>query len=202
MTPGKRAFDMVLALILAVLLAPLGLVIAGLILLREGRPVFYVSERMKGPESPFNLWKFRTMQVAPGDAGVTGGDKAGRITALGRLLRRTRMDELPQLWNVLKGDISFVGPRPPLRMYVERFPDLYSEVLKSRPGITGLASVFFHRHEEWVLAQCRDAAETDAAYARRCVPQKARLDLIYQRRRTICLDLWLIWLTAKRAAGV
>jgi len=95
--------------------------------------------------------------------------------------------------------MSFVGPRPPLRLYVERFPDLYAQVLRSRPGITGLATLSFHRHEEWLLAPCRDAAETDAVYSRRCVPRKARIDLIYQRRRTLCLDLRLMLQTLSRA---
>jgi lipopolysaccharide/colanic/teichoic acid biosynthesis glycosyltransferase len=141
------------------------------------------------------------MHVVTQDTGVSGGDKTSRITRIGRILRKTRLDEVPQLWNVLKGDMSFVGPRPPLRLYVERFPALYAQVLQSRPGITGLATLSFHRHEERLLAECRSAAETDAAYARRCVPRKARLDLIYQNRRTICFDLLLMLKTLARAVG-
>jgi len=99
---------------------------------------------------------------------------------------------------VLKGDMSFVGPRPPLRLYVERFPDLYAQVLQSRPGITGLATLRYHAHEERLLRACTSAAETDAVYSRRCVPRKAALDLIYQHRRTLCLDLMLLWQTASR----
>ncbi len=200
MTPAKRLLDLTVALLLvAVLALPFGLLLLWL-LWREGRPLFYVAERMKAPGQPFALWKLRTMRPAPpgGNAGVSGGDKAGRVTAAGRLLRRTRLDEVPQLWNVLRGDMSFVGPRPPLRDYVERFPALYARVLRSRPGITGLASLHFHRHEEWLLAQCRTPEETDAVYARRCVPRKARLDLIYQQRRTICLDLRLMVETAAK----
>lgn len=200
MTPAKRLLDLTFALLLAALLAlPFGLLLLWL-LWREGRPLFYVAERMKAPGQPFALWKLRTMRPAPPDsnAGVSGGDKADRVTATGRLLRRTRLDEVPQLWNVLKGDMSFVGPRPPLREYVERFPAVYAQVLRSRPGITGLASLHFHRHEEWLLAQCATPEETDAVYTRRCVPQKARLDLIYQRRRNICLDLRLMAETAAK----
>ena len=103
---------------------------------------------MKAPGVPFHLWKLRTMTVVREDSGVSGGDKAARITPVGRFLRRARLDEIPQLWNVIRGDMSFVGPRPPLRLYVERFPALYAEVLKSRPGITGLATLHFHAHEE------------------------------------------------------
>lgn len=192
MTVAKRICDILVALILGVVLVVPVAVTALLILIRDGRPIFYISERMKTQTEGFNLVKFRTMKTVVGDSGVSGGDKADRITKTGRFLRRTRLDELPQLWNVLKGDISFVGPRPPLRQYVERFPEIYSEVLKSRPGITGLASVHFHAHEEWLLARARTTAETDEIYSRACVPKKARLDLIYQKHRNLCMDAMIM----------
>lgn len=198
MTPAKRLIDVTLALLLAAILAlPFSLVMLWL-LLREGRPLFYVSERMRAPGRPFLLWKLRTMTVVPPEAGVSGGNKASRITATGRFLRRSRLDEVPQLWNVLKGDMSFVGPRPPLRLYVERFPDLYARVLQNRPGITGLATLVFHAHEEALLAPCTTAEETDAVYSRRCVPRKARIDLIYQQNRSIWMDFALMWRTLFR----
>ena len=198
MTPQKRLFDLTLALVTATVLAlPFSLLVA-VLLIREGRPIFYVSERMRAPGQPFRLWKLRTMTVVQADSGVSGGDKSSRITATGRFLRRSRLDEIPQLWNVLRGDMSFVGPRPPLRSYVERFPVLYGEVLKSRPGITGLATLRYHAHEERLIAECRTAAETDAVYSRRCVPRKAALDLIYQRHQSLCFDLSLIIETASR----
>lgn len=198
MTPQKRLFDLALALLLAVLLAVPFAVLVVVLWLTEGRPIFYVAERMRAPGQPFRLWKLRTMKVARSDSGVSGGDKADRITPMGRFLRRARLDEIPQLWNVIRGDMSFVGPRPPLRQYVERFPALYAEVLKSRPGITGLATLRFHGHEERLLAACRSAEETDAVYARRCVPRKAHLDLIYQRHQTLCFDLALMAETGGR----
>ena len=199
MTWGKRLVDLALAMLLvAVLALPFGLLLL-VLWLREGRPVFYVAERMRAPGRPFQLWKLRTMAVAPPEAGVSGGDKTARITAAGRFLRRSRLDEVPQLWNVLKGDMSFVGPRPPLRIYVERFPELYARVLQSRPGITGLATLMFHRHEEALLARCATAGETDQVYARRCVPRKARIDLIYQQRRSLWMDFGLMGLTLARA---
>ena len=192
MTPMKRFLDVLAVLVLAIPLLPLGLLTALAILIMDGRPVIYWAERMKTPTQSFKLAKFRSMTVRPAEAGVSGGDKASRITRTGRFIRRSRLDELPQLWNVLKGDISFVGPRPPLREYVERFPALYAEVLKSRPGITGLATIVYHRHEELLLARCKTAAETDAVYARACVPRKAKLDLIYQRRRNLRFDFCLM----------
>ena len=198
MTPGKRAFDISFALLLALLLWPVIAIIALLILLRDGGPVFYVAERMQTPDRAFGLVKFRTMRTAAGDSGVTGGDKAGRITRTGRVLRRTRLDELPQLWNILRGDMSFVGPRPPLRRYVELRPKLYARVLASRPGVTGLASLTYADHEDRLLARCQSADETEAVYVRSCVPRKARLDLIWQARRNLCLDLWIMWETLRR----
>jgi lipopolysaccharide/colanic/teichoic acid biosynthesis glycosyltransferase len=196
MTLSKRLFDILLALLLAALLFLPTLALSLWLLARQGRPLFYRSERMKTATTGFQLWKFRTMTVAgPGETGVSGGDKAQRVTPEGRLLRRLRLDEIPQLWNILRGDMSFVGPRPPLRQYVERDPALYARVLQSRPGLTGLATLHFRHHEERLLAACATPEETDAVYARRCVPRKARLDLIYQARRSTCGDARLILAT-------
>lgn len=196
MTGGKRLFDLSLALLLASVLAlPMALLLL-VLLWHQGLPLFHVSERMKTPTQGFALWKLRTMTIVAGDSGVSGGDKAARITNAGRFLRRTRLDEVPQLWNILRGDISFVGPRPPLRRYVGMFPAVYAQVLQSRPGVTGLATLHIHRYEERVLAGCKTSAETEAVYIRRCIPRKARLDLIYQNRRSLCLDIGLILQTA------
>ncbi len=192
MSFSKRLFDVAVALLLTVILAPVIALLCGVLLIRQGRPIFYAAERMRTPTKGFALIKFRTMTVVDHDSGVSGGDKTARITPMGAMMRRTRLDELPQLWNVIRGDISFVGPRPPLRQYVDQFPDLYAQVLKSRPGITGLATVVYHAHEEQLLARAKTAGETDAIYARACVPRKAKLDLIYQRRRTLCMDMWLM----------
>lgn len=90
------------------------------------------------------------------------------------------------------------APAPPLRLYVERHPEIYARVLQSRPGITGLATLVFHRYEERLLARCSTPEETDAVYSRRCVPRKARIDLMYQQRRTIPSDLRLMVLTVLR----
>lgn len=195
MTWRKRLFDLFFVTLLIVILAPVLLALLLWLLLREGRPVFYVAERMKGIDQPFNLWKLRTMTVVESDAGVSGGDKNTRITPTGAWLRGKRLDEFPQLWNILRGDLSFVGPRPPLREYVERYPEVYREVLKSRPGVTGLASISYHRHEAALLARCTTPEETDAVYTRICVPAKARLDLIYQRHQSMCYDFDLVFQT-------
>ena len=195
MTPQKRFLDIFFASLLVLILGPVLIVLLILLWLRQGRPLFYVAERMKTPDQPFKLWKLRTMSVVAQDQGVSGGNKSARITPTGAWLRARRLDEFPQLWNILKGDLSFVGPRPPLREYVERFPALYREVLKSRPGVTGLATLRFHRHEERLLRRCATPQETDAVYARNCVPRKARIDLIYQRNQSICYDFLLAFQT-------
>jgi lipopolysaccharide/colanic/teichoic acid biosynthesis glycosyltransferase len=198
MTLTKRLFDVIIALAVGLVLLPVLAVLCVVLLVSEGRPLFYISERMRSPTEPFNLIKLRTMRVGAGDGGVTGGNKAAAMSRIHRLMRRSRADELPQLWNVLRGDISLVGPRPPLRVYVEAYPEIYNHVLQSRPGITGLASLRFHAHEEKLLAACGSAAETDAVYRRRCIPRKARLDLIYQARRSLCYDLVLLAETAAK----
>ena len=195
MTWGKRLFDVFFATLLIVILGPILLGLLLWLLWKEGRPVFYVAERMKGINRPFRLWKLRTMTLVDEDSGVSGGDKAARVTKTGAWLRSKRLDEFPQLWNILKGDLSFVGPRPPLRQYVEAHPEIYAEVLKSRPGVTGLASIAYHRHEAMLLERCATREETHAVYSRICVPAKARLDLIYQRHQNMCYDFDLVFQT-------
>lgn len=196
--PLKRLFDIALSLALLVPGLPVIAVLWWLVRRTDGSPAIYAATRMTSPRATFTLWKFRTMEIDRSglEVGVSGGDKAHRITPLGRKLRRTRLDEMPQLINVLKGDMSFVGPRPPTKRYVDMFPDLYSEVLQSRTGITGLATVMFHAHEERLLRDCKTQEQTEEVYVRRCIPRKARLDLIYRDNWSLGLDLYLIYLTA------
>lgn len=198
---SKRMMDILLAgggmVVLALPFAVLVLVLW----LVQGRPLYHVSERMLTPERAFRLWKLRSMTVlARGDA-ICGGDMTARVTPMGRWLRRYRLDELPQLWNVLRGDMTMVGPRPPLRRYVEACPDLYAQVLAARPGLTGLASLMFHRREDALLRACRSAEETHDVYLRRCIPAKARLDILYHRSRSMGGDVMLIVQTLWRLGG-
>lgn len=195
MTWRKRIFDLFFASLLVVILGPIIIYLCWVIWRKQGRPLFYVAERMKTPTQSFGLWKFRTMTIVDEDAGVSGGNKVSRITPLGARMRAKRLDEFPQLWNILRGDLSFVGPRPPLREYVERFPEIYREVLKSRPGVTGLATIKFHKHEDRLLANCQSPEETDDVYTRICVPRKAHLDLIYQKHQSTCYDFDLVFQT-------
>lgn len=189
----------------ATLLLPLVLPVLGflyvLALLSQGRPFIYASERMRDADTSFRLYKIRTMRPPGfGDReGALGGHLAHRVTPLGVWLRRLRLDELPQIFNVIRGDIRFIGPRPPLRKHVEACPRRYRRLLAStRPGITGLATVMVHAREERLLSACRTAEETELVYQRRCLPVKLRLDMIYQRKRSLVLDLMVLWRTFAR----
>lgn len=198
MTVQRRllhVLDFLYAFGLTILLSPLLIYVAVVVYRNDGWPIIYRSERMKSPNKAFKLWKFRTMRNSATDSGVTGPSKSDRITPTGAWLRRKRLDELPQLWNILRGDMGFVGPRAPLRRYVEQYPEIYAEVLKERPGITGLASMAYHKTEERLLSKTTSAEETEAVYCRRCIPRKARLDLIYAKRRNPCTDQRLMWAT-------
>lgn len=198
MTFSKRAFDVVVGIMVLLFCIPIMFIIYAAILLLDGRPIFYVSERVYSPGKNFYLIKFRTMKPASKNTGVSGGDKADRITKTGNFLRRSRLDEIPQILNLLKGELSFVGPRPPLPEYVGLYPELYAQVLRSRPGITGLASILFHAHEERLLSYAFTPSETDDVYCRICIPRKAKLDLLYQNNRSICWDIFLMWKTVIR----
>lgn len=185
----KRTCDLVGAILGLVLLSPLLLAAAVLVRLGSPGPVFFRQQRIGRGFRPFWIYKFRTMvQDAParGRAITVGQDP--RITPLGRILRKTKIDELPQLLNVLRGDMSLVGPRPEVRRYVELFREDYVEILRVRPGITDLASIRF-RDESAVLGQAEDP---EAEYVRRILPEKIRLAQEYVRSQSLGTDLGLI----------
>jgi lipopolysaccharide/colanic/teichoic acid biosynthesis glycosyltransferase len=185
----KRLFDLSAALVGVVILAPLFAVIAVLILLDTGRPVLFRQHRVGRHFVPFRVLKFRTMVVNARALGrpITAGDDP-RITRVGRWLRRTKLDELPQLWNVIRGEMSLVGPRPELFEYVEMFHRDYEEILKVRPGITDYASLLY-RDESELLAKADDP---EREYTGRVLPDKLRLSADYLRRSSFFSDLKLI----------
>lgn len=195
-----RAIALALAPLALLLLAMLYVVVVSV----QGKPFLFASERMRAPGRSFRLYKIRTMHPPETGAeeGVLGGHQMRRVTRIGAVLRKTRLDEVPQIINVLKGDIRFIGPRPPLRRYVEAYPELYAEVLsETPPGITGLATVMLHGREERLLSVCRDADEADRVYRRRCIPLKARLDRIYRDRRGIGLNTLILYRTISRLSA-
>ena len=191
--PGRRAMDLVLAGVMSVLALPLLLAAALAVRILDGRPVFHRSLRIGRGGAPFTLWKLRTLRPeSSGQDGASGGHIMSRRTRTGPFLRRTRIDELPQLWNVLRGEMAMVGVRPPLPAHVAIQPAAYAELLQAPPGLTGLATLYLHGAEGHRLANARTADETEAIYARCILPRKLRLDRIHARRRTVVFDLWIL----------
>lgn len=189
----KRLFDLVVAGTSLVLLAPVLLLSGLLVRLSSPGPIIFRQQRIGRNFRPFAIYKFRTMirqAPAQGPAITVGADP--RITRIGHVLRRTKLDELPQLLNVLKGDMSLVGPRPEVERYVEMFRADYAQILAVRPGITDLASLKF-RHESELLAGARDP---EREYCERILPEKIQLAKEYVQRRSFSLDLKIILHTA------
>lgn len=186
---AKRAFDVMAASAGLVALSPLLAAIAAAVKLDSRGPVLFRQERVGRHFRPFRLLKFRTMVP---DAEARGGQltvgEDERITRVGRLLRRTKLDELPQLWNVVRGEMSLVGPRPEVPKYVERFREEYEEVLSVRPGITDLASLEF-REEGELLAR---AADPEEFYVREVLPRKLELAREHIRRASLGFDVAII----------
>jgi len=184
----KRLFDIVVAFLGLFLLSPI-LLLAALLIKRDSPgPIFFRQERMGRGFRSFFIYKFRTMvQDAPKSATITS-DGDPRITRVGRLLRKTKIDELPQLFNVLKGEMSFVGPRPEVRQYVELFRQDYDDILRIRPGITDLATMKY-RDEEVVLALSENPEEE---YLNRILPDKISLAKDYLGRSSFLFDLVLV----------
>lgn len=194
---AKRRFDLILALILLPLVGFVIAVFVPVLYILQGRPIFYRAPRVNAPGSTFIQLKFRSMLDDANDIGATGAHKDWRITPLGRFMRRTRIDEFPQIFNILRGEMSFVGPRPPMLEYVERRPDAYGQILRCLPGVTGLATLVYHQHEDRLMAGCSSPEVTDQIYFRRCMPTKFKIEQIYMRHRSMWFDLWIIWHTVK-----
>ncbi len=188
---GKRVFDFTMSAIGLVLILPLMLLIALAIKTTSSGPVLFRQIRAGRHGVNFELLKFRTMRNAPGPCLTRKGDQ--RVTAVGRVLRRTKLDELPQLFNVLAGDMSFVGPRPDLPQYWSTLPEPYSAIKQLRPGITGCASLAFS-NEEKLLASIPES-NLDEYYVVKHLPRKVQIDLDYARRASFSGDLRVLWAT-------
>jgi len=188
----KRALDIAAAAVGLLVLAPIFGVVAVLIKLDSPGPVVFKQERMGKAFRPFWIYKFRTMVQDALQSGrpLTVGEDP-RITRIGWFLRRTKIDELPQLVNVLKGDMALVGPRPEVPHYVELFRKDYEEILKIRPGITDLASLKYC-DEAAILAQSDHPEEE---YLSRVLPEKIQLAKDYMRQSSFLFDIILIFKT-------
>lgn len=182
----KRAFDMVVAVVGLVLVSPFLAAAALAVRVTSGSPVLYRQERVGRYFQPFEIVKLRTMTTHPGPVVTVGADP--RITPVGRWLRRTKVDELPQLWNVVRGDMSLVGPRPEVPIHVEQFRADYEVVLTVRPGITDDASLRYRR-EAQVLAA---SADPERAYVEEILPDKLRVARRYVAERSFTGDLRIL----------
>ncbi len=191
MTASKRALDLLGASLGLALLAPVFAIIALAIKLDDGGPVFFRQLRIGEGGAPFRIWKFRTMRPAAGAPVTIGADS--RITRLGRWLRRYRLDELPQLLNVLVGTMSLVGPRPEVPEFVAAYSPGERELLRYRPGMTDPASLQF-RNEAAILGGMADPV---AAYRAQILPRKLATSLSYARRATTRSDLGILVATAR-----
>ena len=192
---AKRAFDFVVSAALTILTLPLWCMAAVSIKLTSPGPVFFRQQRVGKDGLEFRLLKFRTMTYAPEQQGpgiTRKGDQ--RVTSTGRILRRTKLDELPQLINVLRGEMSIVGPRPDLQQYMQTLSPELRPVLTLRPGLTGCASLEF-RNEEEVLGK---VPEHDLLrfYTEELLPRKVTLDLNYARNAGFVSDIMMVFRTA------
>ena len=194
---AKRVLDVVFSVLLLLATSPLWLAAAAAIKLTSPGPVFFRQARSGQNGKEFRLLKFRSM-VWEGGVGGPGLTQAGdrRVTRVGRLLRQWKLDELPQLLNVLRGEMSLVGPRPDLPRYMATLPPSHAAVLSLRPGVTGAASLTF-RDEESVLGRV-PANDLQRFYTAELLPQKAGMDLEYARRASFLSDLGIIFRTAFR----
>lgn len=188
----KRLFDFVISLLFTVILLPVFLLIAFLIVIDSGFPVFFVQKRIGKGGQLFSMFKFRTMTVLKeAQQGSFDAGNSSRVTRIGKILRKTKLDELPQLLNVLAGTMSFVGPRPEVQKWVEAYPERWAVVHTVKPGITDNASIEF-RNEEEILSASSDPYLT---YRNKILPRKLDLYEDYVRNRSFGGDVEILFKT-------
>ncbi|MBL7928306.1 MAG: sugar transferase [Bacteroidia bacterium] len=184
----KRTFDFTVALLLTIILLPLFIVIAIMIKRDSKGPVFFIQQRVGKNNKDFGILKFRTMFTDAEQKGSLTVGKDKRITRTGRFLRKFKLDELPQLFNVMKGDMSLVGPRPEVKKYVELYNEEQKKVLSVKPGITDTASIQF-ADENMLLAGCDDP---EKKYITEIMPAKLKLNLQYINQQSFLIDLKIL----------
>ena len=195
----KRFFDFLVSFIVLILLSPLLIPISiGLKLTGEGH-IFYLQKRVGFENNIFNIYKFATMlKDSPNMAGgIITTKKDPRITPMGGFLRKSKINELPQILNILKGDMSFVGPRPVMQKSFDQYPEDVKEVIYNvTPGLTGIGSIIF-RDEEELITEVKDAGgDTWEFYRTKIYPHKGALELWYQKKQSFIVDLLIIFITA------
>lgn len=186
----KRIFDFIFSLIGLIVLIPIMVLIYILIKIKMPGPVFFKQKRVGQFGELFVMVKFRTMKVDHGGSSISVKGES-RITPLGATLRKYKLDELPELWNVLKGEMSFVGPRPDVPGYADNLQGEDKKILLLKPGITGPASMKYSNEEEILALQTDPKNYNDTVI----YPDKVRINIEYLKRRSITMDIWLIILT-------
>lgn len=182
-----RVFDVFCATIGLLLLSPALCVIAAAIKLDDRGPIFYRQVRVGRDFRLFRLYKFRSMTTDADRQGLLTAPDDSRVTRIGRILRQYKLDELPQLFNVVKGDMALVGARPEVERYVQMFRHQYATILQDRPGITDPASLAYRRED-----QIFSVERMDEQYMAEILPEKLKLSLAYQRRRTLPSDIRIL----------
>lgn len=189
----KRIFDLVVAGLGLIIASPVLIIVITLIWFYDRGSPFYIASRVGRDGQAFRMYKLRSMIVNADRAGVTStGANDRRITPVGHFVRRYKLDELIQLWNVIRGDLSLVGPRPNVPSGVALYTDLERRLLTVRPGVTDMASIVFSDEGDIL----KEYADADAAYESLIRPWKNELALLYIERQSLLLDIRLIWLTA------
>lgn len=192
-----RFFDILGSVVPGIILSPVLLVVYVLIRMESKGGGFYSQERIGKDGKPFNLWKFRSMRTgADKGSQITIGEHDSRITRMGYFIRKYKIDELPQLWNVLVGDMSLVGPRPEVAKYVNLYTEEQRKVLSVRPGITDWASIEYV-DENTILGQ---AADPDKAYIEQIMPDKIRYNMKWIDNQSVVEYFKIILLTFKKIA--
>lgn len=190
-----RFFDILFSIIGLVLLSPLFTVLYFLIRIESQGGGFYSQERIGKNGKPFKLFKFRSMRIGSDKKGlITIGEKDNRITKTGFILRKYKLDELPQLWNVFIGDMSLVGPRPEVKKYTDLYTEEQKQVLQVRPGITDWASIKYV-DENKILGESKDP---DDAYVNLIMPNKIKLNMVYIQHQTLGEYFKIIFTTLKK----
>jgi lipopolysaccharide/colanic/teichoic acid biosynthesis glycosyltransferase len=189
--PWNRTVDVGCATAGLIVLLPLFCLIAVAIKLDDGGPVFFAQDRMGKSFRHFRVWKFRSMVAGADRCGLLTAPADSRLTRIGRLLRHYKLDELPQLFNVLTGDMQLVGARPEVERYVQMFRPQYAVILQDRPGITDPASLAYRR-EDRILSPNR----MEQQYVEEILPAKLKLSLDYQQRRSFLSDVGILLRTA------
>ncbi|MFY7668201.1 MAG: sugar transferase [Crocinitomicaceae bacterium] len=195
----KRLFDLVFSLVFLILFLPFGIIIALFIGFGSKGGVFYRQERIGVNGEPFNLLKFRSMKVGSDKSGkLTVGMRDARITKIGYFIRKFKLDEFPQFINVLKGEMSIVGPRPEVPEYVNLYTEEQRKILRVKPGITDYASLEYFTENE-LLAKSVDPVRT---YLEEVMPAKIKLNEKYLNNPVLSEDLKIMWLTFKKILGI